>query len=155
MKLAFVIPWYGENIPGGAELATRRLVEELSARGRPVEVLTTCIRDFHSDWGSNYHRQGARVENGVVVRRFKVTRRNARVFDDYNSRLLHGMELLRDEEERFMREMVNSPDLIHYIKAHRDEYLFFLTPYLFSTSYDGVRAASDQAWLIPRLHNEP
>ena len=154
MKLAFVIPWYGESIPGGAEFATRRLAEELASRGRPVEVLTTCIRDFHSDWGKNHHRQGARLENGVLVRRFNVTRRNALVFDDFNGRLLHGMLLTREEEFRFMREMVNSPGLIRFIESHRDEYFFFLTPYLFSTTYYGVRAGLDRAWLIPRLHDE-
>lgn len=154
MKLAFVLPWYGQNIPGGAEFATRRLAENLAAAGRPVEVLTTCIRDFHSDWGRNYHRAGARLENGVLVRRFRVTRRNALVFDDFNGRLLHGMPLTREEEFRFMREMVHSPDLTRYMRTHCDAYVFLLTPYLFSTSYYGVRACPDRAWLIPRLHDE-
>ena len=154
MRLAFVIPWYGEHIPGGAEFAMRRLAEELAARRRSVEVLTTCIKDFYSDWSTNFHREGVTTENGVPVRRFLVKRRNLRAFDELNGRLLRGETLTRDEERRFMNEMIISPGLIRFIAAHRREYQFFFTPYLFSTSYFGVRACPDRAWLVPRLHDE-
>jgi glycosyltransferase involved in cell wall biosynthesis len=154
MKLAFVIPWYGERIPGGAEYATRRLAETLAARGRAVEVLTTCIRDFHSDWSKNHHRAGTTVENGVTVRRFKVVRRNTHLFDDLNGRLLRGLMLTIEEETRFMQEMVISPDLLSFIQAHCSDYQFFFTPYLFSTSYYGMQLCPAQSWLIPCLHDE-
>jgi len=47
-KIAFVIPWYGPDIPGGAERACKNLAENLSLRGVDVEILTTCARDFYS-----------------------------------------------------------------------------------------------------------
>ena len=154
MKLAFVIPWYGTDIPGGAEAATRGLAENLASRGRPVEVLTTCIRDFHSDWARNDHREGMSTINGVTVRRFKVGRRNAHVFGDLNNRLLHQMSLTRDEEDRFMREMVNSPNLIDFVARRCAEYTYIFVPYLFSTTYWGAQACQGQAWLMPCLHDE-
>ena len=154
MKLAFVIPWYGEHIPGGAEYATRRLAETLAARGRAVEVLTTCIRDFHSDWSKNHHRAGATVENGVTVRRFKVVHRDTVQFDELNGRLLQDQVLTPEEEAQFMQEMVKSPALLDFIQTHCVDYQFFFTPYLFSTSYYGIQVGGDYTWLIPCLHDE-
>ena len=45
MNLAFVIPWYGEKITGGAESACRELAKHL-AENNHVEILTTCVKDF-------------------------------------------------------------------------------------------------------------
>ena len=39
MRLAFVVPRYGDGIVGGAETLTRGLAEHLAAAGTPVEVL--------------------------------------------------------------------------------------------------------------------
>jgi hypothetical protein len=38
VKATFVIPWYGQEIPGGAEAECRRTAENLARRGVPVEV---------------------------------------------------------------------------------------------------------------------
>ena len=40
-KIAFVIPWYGEGIPGGAEMELREVARHLQKAGVEVEVLTT------------------------------------------------------------------------------------------------------------------
>ena len=53
-KIGFVIPWYGEDIVGGAEAQCRRLAEELVKTGLEVEVLTTCARDLLSGWNKNH-----------------------------------------------------------------------------------------------------
>lgn len=58
MKIAFVIPWYGENIPGGAETECRTTAENLQKAGIEVEILTTCVKEFLSDWNANYHKEG-------------------------------------------------------------------------------------------------
>ena len=39
--LAFVAPWYGPDIPGGAEAECRATAQALRNRGVPVEILTT------------------------------------------------------------------------------------------------------------------
>ena len=49
-KIGFVVPWYGEKISGGAESETRDLVKNLHAKGIEVEILTTCVKQFTSDW---------------------------------------------------------------------------------------------------------
>ena len=57
-KIAFVVPWFGESIPGGAEAATRAILARLRDRGISVSVLTTCIRQFSDDWDVNGHTPG-------------------------------------------------------------------------------------------------
>ena len=71
-KIAFVIPWYAEKIPGGAEMETREVTKHLREAGMNVEILTTCVKEFVSDWGVNYYPEGTETILGVPVRRFKV-----------------------------------------------------------------------------------
>ena len=49
MKICFVSPRYGADVPGGAEQLARMFAERMAARGHTVEVATTCARS-HVDW---------------------------------------------------------------------------------------------------------
>ncbi len=80
MKLAFITPWYGPDIPGGAEAEVRRTAEHLHAAGFDVEVWTTCVRDFYAEWNENYDQPGVEIADGVCVRRFPVLPRERRPF---------------------------------------------------------------------------
>ena len=42
--IAFVIPWFGFDIPGGAEMELKGLVSHLHDAGVKVEILTTCVK---------------------------------------------------------------------------------------------------------------
>lgn len=152
--LAFVVPWYGARIPGGAETECRKTAEQLVRRGYPVEVLTTCGLQFHSDWAKNYHRPGLKHINGVPVRRFKVRPRNARRFHRLNLRLMRGYPVSRDEEADFMADMINSDDLCAFIAAQRDAYHFVFIPYLYGTTFFGAQIAPERSFMIPCLHAE-
>ena len=61
-KIGFVIPWYYKDIRGGAEQELRGLVQHLHAAGVEVEVITTCVKEFASDWTENYFKEGTEVE---------------------------------------------------------------------------------------------
>lgn len=154
VKLAFVIPWYGENIPGGAESFCRSLVKCLCRAGVHTEVLTTCVKQFASDWNDNFHPQGATIENGVTVRRFPVRRRDTAKFDAVNYKFICKQDVTPEEELVFMAEMVNSPGLCEFIAAHQSEYVFLFVPYMFGTTYWGMQACPERSILIPCLHNE-
>lgn len=154
-KVAFVSPWYGENIPGGAEAALRGMAHHLQNKGVDIEILTTCVHDFSSDWNENYYKPGVDLESGVPVRRFEVKARNEREFDRINAKLMANMSVSRTEEETFIREMVNSPDLYSYIKEKEDDYQCFLyMPYMFGTTYYGILSCPSKAVLIPCFHDE-
>ena len=57
-KIGFVISWYGDDIAGGAENMLRDLTTELHRKNIPVEILTTCAKEFRSDWNKNFYKEG-------------------------------------------------------------------------------------------------
>lgn len=154
-KIAFVIPWYAEKIPGGAEMETREVTKHLKAAGMDVEILTTCVREFVSDWSEDYYPEGDDVVLGIPVKRFKVRKRDTQAFDEVNLKLMNGTMPTAEEEQTFITEMINSPGLIDYISTHKDEYTAFVyIPYMFGTTYYGVKACPEKAVMIPCFHNE-
>lgn len=155
-KIGFVIPWFGWDIPGGAEAELRGLVSHLAASGQEVEILTTCVKQFASDWSINYHKAKTTVENGVTIRRFKVNKRNKGSFAEVNRKLMaNELPLTIQEETTFAREMVNSQTLYDYLLQSREEYgLYVFIPYMFGTTYNGLQQCLDKSVLIPCLHDE-
>jgi len=154
VRVAFVVPRYGEGIVGGAETLTRGLAEHLAASGALVEVLTTCARD-HLTW-KNVLAAGSAIEHGVAVRRFPVKPRNERAFSRLHRRILRGSHLTVEEELRWAEESVSSPALFAYLVDHRLEYdAVCFAPYLFGTTLWGVQMVPERAVLIPCLHDEP
>jgi glycosyltransferase involved in cell wall biosynthesis len=150
--ITFVIPWYGPQVPGGAELQCRRTAEEIVARGVPVEVFTTTAGGLMSDWARPTFPVGVDLVNGVRVQRFPVRARDAQTFDRLNRRLLAGERLTLIEEAVFVREIIGSDELEAMIAADRRR-LFVFIPYMFGTTYWGARAAR-RAYVIPCVHDE-
>lgn len=151
--ITFVIPWYGVEVAGGAELQCRRNAEELCARGVAAEVFTTTAGGLMSDWTAPAFPAGEDMVNGVRVHRFPVRERNSRSFDQLNLRLMGGERLSLLEETVFVREIVGSDALETAIAAERDRRLFIFIPYMFGTTYWGARVAGN-AFMIPCLHDE-
>jgi len=154
-KIAFVIPWFADNIPGGAEAELRGIVKHLSARKVDVEILTTCAEQFLSDWNINYYKEGTDTASDVTVRRFPV-RKSDKVIYNYTARkLMDGNTLSRREEDIFMKEMINSPKLYEYIEKNKDNYsLFIFIPYMFGTTYYGCQICPEKSVIIPCFHDE-
>lgn len=155
-KIGFVIPWYDDKIPGGAEMELREVSAHLHSAGAEVEILTTCVKEFGSDWSENYHKPGESLsEKGIKIRRFKARKRNTEAFDEVNLKLMHNQPVTLEEEDVFLNEMVNSPELYEYISEYKDEYsVFVYIPYMFGTTYFGVKACPEKAVLIPCFHDE-
>jgi len=154
-KIGFVIPWYAENIPGGAEMETREVTKHLKAAGLDVEILTTCVKEFGSDWNKNFYPEGEEIVHNVPVKRFKVKRRDTQAFGAVNAKLMNGEVPPPEEQQIFVDEMVNSPDLYKYIRNNSSEYTAFVyIPYMFGTTYFGVKTCPEKAVLIPCFHDE-
>ena len=154
-KIAFVTPWFGEQITGGAEMEARDLAHHLADAGMNVEILTTCVKAFTSDWNINYHNAGCFLESGLTVRRFPVRTRDTVAFDAVNRKLIFGERLEVGDEKIFLEEMINSPRLMEYIRTHQKEYdIFIFIPYMFGTTYYGVQQCRDKAVMIPCFHEE-
>jgi len=153
MKAAFVIPWYGPDIPGGAEAECRRTAENLVQRGAEVEILTTCLRSLEASWDRNHHRPGETMVNGVPVRRFPVDSREPAVFGPLNERLMRGESLNPAQQRAFFESMVNSRALYDFIAQARDR-LFLPIPYLFSTTWRTLKLRPESSVPIACLHDE-
>jgi glycosyltransferase involved in cell wall biosynthesis len=154
VKLAFVTPWYGADIPGGAEAETRRVVEHLHAAGFEVEAWTTCVRDFYGDWGKNYHQPGVEVIAGVPVHRFPVIPRDRTAFDAVNWKLMNDQAVSESEERTFVEHMLRVEGLYDHIAQEADRALLFFIPYMFATTYYGAQVRPDHSYLIPCFHDE-
>ena len=154
MKLAFVIPWFGPDIPGGAEAECFHTARHLHEAGVPVEVLTTCIQEFRSDWSINARPRGSETIQGMTVRRFPVAPRDTDAFNQINARLMNRIPITAEEETVFLREMIRCDELIAWIERHQDDYVFLFIPYMFTTTYRGVLAAPNRSVLVPCLHDE-
>ena len=154
-KIGFVIPWFGENIPGGAEMELREVTAHLQKAGMEVEILTTCVKEFTADWNENYYAAGTAVVEDITVRRFPVRRRDTQAFDRVNRKLMDGKQISPKEEQIFVEEMVNSPQLYEYMRDAQDEYgLYVFIPYMFGTTYYGMQVCPEKSVLIPCFHDE-
>lgn len=154
-KIAFVVPWYGDKIPGGAEMETREVIKHLLADGLEVEVLTTCAKAFASDWYADYYKPGDYMEDVVPVKRFAVRKGNAARFVEINTKLLKGFRVSRTEEKEFLENIINSDDLYQYMQKYEQEYsLFVFIPYMFGTTFYGAKMFPNKTVLIPCFHDE-
>jgi glycosyltransferase involved in cell wall biosynthesis len=155
VKYAFVVPRYGLEVVGGAELGARmfseRLVREL---GWSVEVFTTCARD-HMTWANEY-AEGEEVLNGVVVRRFRTTGGRPPRFFSFSERLLSAPRAatLAEADEFVELQGPACPALFDAL-AESDRDLFAFYPYLYTTTVRGLSRVTGRAVLHPAAHDEP
>lgn len=151
--IALVLPWYGLDIPGGAERDARHMAEHLRASGVAVEVWTTCARHLGTDWSENYHRPGRSTINGVPVTRFPVLSIDRDRYRSIHLRLAYGGRVTPEEEAVFLSQSIRSRALCDHIRAH-PQYICAFTPYLFGTTYWGALVDPARSFLIPCLHDE-
>ena len=154
--IAIIIPWFGKDIRGGAEHEARLLSQALLKAGKKVEVFTSCARDASCDRGKNTYTPGSYLEDGVVVRRFKVREnRDVDRYTESNSRIYNNDNYSLKDEEIYFKEDINSPELNKYIEAHADEYrVFIFIPYMYGITYNGIKVCPEKSIIIPCLHDE-
>lgn len=162
--VAFVIPWFGENLKGGAEQQALQVSTRLAKRGYPVEVLTTCCASFLENWSTNHLPPGVENLNGLLVRRFKVDKRNGDLFNRANNHVLSvPHEKLKPgvnpftfgTGEVFVSENINSIALERYLKRNKKKYhAFIFLPYLYGVILNGLPLVAEKSWLQPCLHDE-
>lgn len=156
-KVAFIPPRYGRTLVGGAEIHARLVAEELHSRGWPVEILTTDAVDLNRREGKERFHEPLEVINGITVRRFPWDRtRLTRRFHRLERRIVEGKRVSLADQEFWCRSLVCSEGLLRYLKERADEYrAFVFIPYLFGTTYWGIKTVPGKSYLIPCLHDEP
>ncbi len=153
--IAFVIPWYGDDIRGGAESECNQLAHCFADAGLKVEVLATCVREAADDRGINNMPEGMTVESGITVRRFPVRKRDVERYNPANLKLFRNQPVTLEEEQAYLEEDINSPKMYEFIREHKDDYeMFIFLPYLYPPTYYGSMECPDNAVIIPCLHDE-
>ena len=153
--IAIIIPWYGDNIRGGAEQEANYLAHAILEAGAPVEVFTTCVKDAASDRGKNTIEPGVYEESGITVRRFPVKSQNLNAFAIPNYKLYCGEDVTLDEERIYFSEDINSPMMYKFISENRKNYkAFVFLPYLYGVTYYGTKRCRGKCILVPCFHDE-
>lgn len=154
MRYGLVVPRYGVEIFGGAELAARMLAEHAVADlGWSVEVFTTCARD-HMTWADEYPA-GDDTINGVVVHRFPSTVGRLPEFFSFSERLLsHPRAATTGEAERFVDlQGPTCPALIVAVAESSCDLLAFY-PYLYATTVRALPGVAGRSVMHPAAHDE-
>jgi glycosyltransferase involved in cell wall biosynthesis len=152
--IAFVVPWYGEDLAGGAERLCHDYVQQISQAGIRVEILTTCVRDFSANWNKNHYKPKTVEKGGVTVRRFPVRHRNSHQFDIVNYKLLNNLSVTAFEEQVFFFESVRSEKLERFLAREGHNFHLVFMPYCYGTTFEGLRHVNYHGFLLPCLHHE-
>lgn len=150
-EICFVVQRYGLEVNGGAELHCRQIAEHMTDLFS-VTVLTTRAVDYIT-WEDHYDA-GEEYLNGVKVLRFSVKhpRDNDR-FNKLNARLMGRRKI--NEEEWVKEQGPFAPELIAYIRGHKDDYrCFVFFTYLYYPTVEGIKEVKEKAILVPDAHDE-
>jgi glycosyltransferase involved in cell wall biosynthesis len=154
MKLACVVQRYGAEVTGGSERHCRAIAEQLALH-HDVTVLTSCAQDYVT-W-RNAYPAGRSQFGGVQVIRFPVARpRNLGRLADL-SRIVFTTESTPEEQEQwFIENGPEVPDLIDYLKEHGREFdrVLFWT-YRYYQTFFGLPIVADRAILLPTAEEDP
>jgi len=154
MRIALIVPRYGPEINGGAELVCRLLAGHL-ARHIEVEVLTTCAEDL-ATW-RNAYPPGVETLDGVTVRRFEVDyERHPAAFSRFTGQMLAGPRSYFDQVQWMALQGPYSSALFDHLTREQNRHdLFIFMPYLYCTTYLCLQRVPGQAVLYPMTHDEP
>lgn len=154
LKVAFVSPRLAEDgAVGGAETLLFNLATLARKAGLDVEFLTTCAKN-HFTW-ANELPPGETERDGVKVIRFPVdSDRDADLFTSLQIAIGQGETLSAADEERWLRNSVNSSAMMDYIAANGFDRVV-AGPYLFGLALTAAERFPDKTVLVPCLHDEP
>ncbi len=155
LKIAYVVPRYGEAVLGGAETAARTLAEHLVRQlGWTVEVLTTCAVDALT-WRDEL-APGTERLGGVTVRRFASEAGRAEDFHPYSALLLGAPGQATPEQAELWvdKQGPRCPALLEAL-ATCDAELVVFSPYLYYPTVRGLPLVSERAVLHAAAHDEP
>lgn len=153
-RIAFVCPrWPGEGAVGGAETLLKALAVRAAENGADVTFLTTCAANHHT-WENTRPAGDAELE-GLHVKFFPVSARDAGRFAGLNARIGQGADVSEAEERAWWENGVRSGELVAHLQA-ADYERVVTGPYLLGLTRDAVFAAGrDRIRMVPCLHDEP
>ena len=154
MKVAAVVPRYGNEVIGGCETAVRELSEWL-VRGTDVEVeiLTTTALDSNT-WAEHYPA-GTTENEGVVVHRFPITSGRAPDCDARSAPLMaRARNLTAAEQEAWLALQGPIAPALADAVGSADADVIAIHPYLYWPDVAAHAAARVPVVFHPYAHDE-
>lgn len=153
-RILFVIPLYGTEVSGGAELHCKQIAERLVS-DYEVHVATTKAQNYIS-W-DNYFKDDFEIVNDVRIHRFSTDLTRAAnqgqietmlSNDPHNKEL--GMKWIIDQGPY-------STELIKYVRLNHKKYSkIIIFQYLYATTYFAIKyLPPEKVIFVPLAHDEP
>jgi len=153
-KIAIVVMRYGEDIVGGAEYHARMIAEHLKKICQ-VDVLTTCAKSYHT-WANEYPETTETINDVRVIRFKNEKKRDVNKVVALEERIFHTPHTQDDEMAWINENGPNCPGLVRYIEDHYTDYqMFIFFTFRYYTSYFGILAAKNKAFVVPEAENDP
>ena len=153
MKLLFVVPRFGPEVVGGAEVMMRGYAHYGIGPDDEVHVATTCAR-YHVDWLDDFPA-GTEMDGDVTVHRFATGPRDPARRHELLAKRAAGWHLTTTEESDLLFSDVWSPDLQRFIREEGRGYdLMVGAPALFGMVQMASMANPERMVLIPCIHDE-
>ncbi len=154
LSIAIVVPRYGLEAVGGAENQSQGFAEEMVKRGHRIEVWTTCASN-HFTWENDTPAGRSKI-NGVVVRRFPITSRDAKRQHEIESKIVATSTLTTEEQYSWLESAAHSAPLYQYIQHQATHFdAVVALPYASPLAHYAAWAAPDKFIFWPCLHDEP
>jgi glycosyltransferase involved in cell wall biosynthesis len=154
MRIAIVVPRYGDQVLGGAESQARGFAEAAVQRGWEVEVWTTCARS-HYTW-ENVYPVGQEMLRGVLIRRFPVTSWDPDCQAKLNLKMAIQGYLSVNDQYAWLESGAHSTPLYQHVAQHAAEFdVVIALPYAMPLAHYAAWAAPEKMVIWPCLHNEP
>lgn len=150
-----MVPRYGVEVVGGAELGARMLAERLvSQLGWEVEALTTCALDART-WADDY-APGETEVHGVHVRRYGSLRGRSPRFEAFSRHVMRDPPRASARDAARWIEMQGpvSRALVDAVGDSGADVVVFY-PYLYHPTVHGLAEAGRRAVMHPAAHDEP
>lgn len=153
MRLLFLVPRYGPEVVGGAEVMMRGYALHGLGDGDSVDVATTCAR-YHVDWLDDFPA-GTSADGPVTVHRFPTGPRDPARRHELLAKRQAGWHLTSTEETDLLFADVWSPELQRFVRDEGAGYdLIVGAPALFGMVQIASMAHPDRMVLIPCIHDE-
>lgn len=162
IKVAVIIPWFGEELKGGAEQLAWQVASRLNTQDEiDLTVLSTCSKSFLDSWYEDFYEEKEYIESEIKIKRFRVDKIQPNNFGLANERIISHKQkgnffpVTRADEDFFINENINSKSLENYMERNKDNYdVFLFLPYLYGPIIKNIEKVKNKAVLQPCLHDE-
>lgn len=153
-RIAFVNQRYGKEVNGGSEYYTMLMTGKLKEYYN-VEILTSKALTY--DKWEDYYTEDVETIDGIIVRRFGVRKKRSRILQRILKILITSLGANTQKVTGLWNKILGPyvPDLVGYIKNHKDEYdAFIFVTYMYYPTVFGMKDVADKAIFVPTAHDE-